>query len=123
MRLEKSAGSIRDRLAQYVASEYKDTSENPIRVRLIFRMIFSPEEGYPFFNYVEEFHRERNIIAECIQKSGDTRERNIDAEMTSTALMGTMLIQILEFLFTGKQTLTRRNAKKLINLHLPYSKH
>jgi len=121
LRLEKSGGTIRDRLAQYVSLEYSDNSRDPDSVRLIFRMMFSPEEGYPYFNFLEEFQRERKIISDCIRSSDEETFRKIDPEMTATALMGTMLIQILEFLFTGKPTLTRRNAQKLIDLHLPSS--
>jgi TetR/AcrR family transcriptional regulator len=121
LRLEKSEGSIRERLAQFVASEYGDTRRDPACIRLVFRMMFTPEEGYPFFNFVEEFQRERKIIADCIRASEEDSVRKIDPERTVTALMGTMLIQILEFLFTGKQTLTRRNAEKLIDLYLPIS--
>jgi TetR/AcrR family transcriptional regulator len=121
LRLEKSGGTIRDRLAQYVSLEYSDNSRDPDSVRLIFRMMFSPEEGYPYFNFVKEFQRERKIISDCIRSSDEDTFRKIDPEMTATALMGTMLIQILEFLFTGKPTLTQRNAQKLIDLHLPSS--
>ena len=121
LRLETSDGSVRDRLAQFVVSEYSDTKRDPASVRLIFRMMFSPEGGYPSFNFVEEFQRERKIVADCIRRSNKGTARDADPEMTSTALMGAMLIQTLEFLFTGKPTLTRRNAQKLIDLYLPYS--
>jgi len=118
LRLEKSGGSMRDRLKQFVSSEYSDTRRDPESVQLLFRMMFSPEEGYPYFNYVEEFQRERKIIADCMRRSDEDSIRKMDPEMMSTAIMGTMLIQILEFLFTGKQILTKRNAQKLVDLYL-----
>ena len=121
LRLEKSDGPIRDRLSRFVSSEYVDTRRDPESVRLLFRMMFSPEEGYPYFNYVEEFQRERKLIADCIRNSNENAIQTIDPEMIATALMGTMLIQILEFLFTGQHTLTQRSAQKLIDLHLPSS--
>jgi len=119
MRLEKSTAPIRERLKQFVTAEYLDTRRDPESVRLLFRMMFSPEESYPYFNYVEEFQRERKIIADCLHKSDEDSKHNADPDLIATAMMGTMLIQILEFLFTGKKTLTQRNAQKLIDVYLP----
>jgi TetR/AcrR family transcriptional regulator len=119
MRLEKSKAPIRERLEQFVSAEYSDTRSDPESVRLLFRMMFSPEEGYPYFNYVEEFQRERKIIADCLHKSDEDSKHSADPDLIVTAMMGTMLIQTLEFLFTGKKTLTQRNAQKLIKLYMP----
>jgi AcrR family transcriptional regulator len=119
MRLEKSDGTIRERLKRFVFAEYSDAQRDPDSVRLLFRMMFSPEEGYPYFNYVEEFQREQKIIADCLNKSDEDSKYNVDSDMIATAMMGTMLIQILEFLFTGKKTLTQRNVQKLIEMYLP----
>ena len=82
-------------------------------------MMFSPEEGYPHFNFVEEYIRERAIIADCIRGGEEDNAGQKDPELTSTALMGVMLVEILEFLFTEKNTLTKKNARKLIDLLLP----
>ena len=121
MRLEKSDGTIRERLERFVFAEYSDALRDPDSVRLLFRMMFSPEEGYPYFNYVEEFQREQKIIADCLNKSDEDSKYNVDPDMIATAMMGTMLIQILEFLITGKKTLTQRNVQKLIEMYLPSS--
>jgi hypothetical protein len=84
-------------------------------------MMFSPEGEYPHFNFVQEFKRERMEIAKFIkEKNEDGVSR--DPELISTALMGMMLIEILEYFFTGRRTLTRRNAEKLVDLLLPSSK-
>ena len=37
----------------------------------------------------------------------------------SSALMGVMLIRILEYFFTGRPTLSRRTAEKLVDLLMP----
>jgi AcrR family transcriptional regulator len=122
LRLERSDGSVRERLTRFTIEEFFDTKRDPYSVRLIFRMMFSPEEGYPYFNFVEEFLRERRILADCI-RSEKEKELKADPEDMATALMGTMLLYILEFLFTGKRTLTQQSAKKIIDLLLPQTKN
>jgi AcrR family transcriptional regulator len=120
LRLSKFRGSLRERLILYVTSEFRNCRKDPNSVRLLFRMMFSPEGEYPHFNFLEEFKRERMIIAGFIKEA--RKGRNFpDPESISTALMGTMLMQILEYFFTGRRTLTRRNAEKLIDLLLPTS--
>jgi TetR/AcrR family transcriptional regulator len=118
LRLSKFSGSLRDRLILYVSSELRNCRKDPENVRLLFRMMFSPEGEYPYFNFVEEFKRERKVIAGLIREHG-TEERASDPELVSTALMGMMLITILEYLFTGRKTLTRDTAERLVDLLLP----
>ncbi len=118
-RLAKSSGSVRERLVEFVSSEFSDCKRDTNSIRLIFRMMFSPEEGYPYFNFVEEYIQERGIIADCIRGGEEENEVRKDPELTSTALMGVMLVEILEFLFTEKNTLTKKNARELIDLLLP----
>jgi AcrR family transcriptional regulator len=96
MRLEKSKAPIQERLKQFVSAEYSDNRKDPESVRLLFRMMFSPEEGYPYFNYVKEFQRERKIIADCLHKSDENSKHNVDPDLIVTAMMGTMLIQTLD---------------------------
>jgi AcrR family transcriptional regulator len=111
---------MRDLLVSYVSAELANCKSDPDKIRLIFRMMFSPEGEYPPFNFVEEFKRERKIIAQSIKKS-DIGKRCKDPELVSSALMGMMLMEILEFLFTGRRTLTSDKAKKLVDLVLPNS--
>jgi TetR/AcrR family transcriptional regulator len=119
--LSSFRGSLRDRLILYVSSEFSNSKKDPNSVRLLFRMMFSPEGEYPNFNFVREFKRERMEIAKFIsEKSAGGLSR--DPELISTALMGMMLIEILEYFFTGRRTLTRRTAEKLVDLLLPSSK-
>jgi AcrR family transcriptional regulator len=118
-RLAKSSGSVRDRLVEFVSSEFNDCKSDTNSIRLIFRMMFSPEEGYPHFNFVEEYIREREIIAGCIRENAEGVPGRREPGLISTALMGVMLVEILEFLFTEKNTLTKQNARKLVDLLLP----
>ena len=119
LRLARSSGSVRDRLVEFVSSEFIDCKRDTNSIRLVFRMMFSPEEGYPYFNFVEEYIRERSIIADCIRGGEEDTPGRKDPELTSTAIMGFMLVAILEFLFTHKDALTKKKARKLIDLLLP----
>lgn len=120
LRLSNFRGSVRELLISYVAAEFRNSRKNPENVRLLFRMMFSPEGEYPDFNFVEELKRDRAMLADIIRKhQGEGSCR--DPELVSTALMGMMLIEILEYLFTGRLTLTRRKAERLVDLVLPFS--
>jgi AcrR family transcriptional regulator len=119
LRLSNSRGSLRERLVPYVHSEFRNCRRDPNSVRFLFRMLFSPEGELPYFNFIDEFKRQREVISGFIKERIDAGERLPDPELTSTALMGMMLIQILEYLFTGRRTLTQRNAEKLVDILLP----
>ncbi len=120
LRLAEYRGSLRDRLILYVSSEFRNCTRDPNSVRLLFRMMFSPEGEYPRYNFVEEFKREREIVAQLIGEYIPKRN-HANLEMISGALMGMMLIQILEYFFTGRRTLTRSTAEKLVDLLVPAS--
>ena len=100
LKLSKYRGSLRDRLILYVSSEFRNCRNDPNSVRLIFRSMFSPEGEYPRFNYVEEFKREREMIALFIQEN-TPKMRSSNPELISSALMGVMLIRILEYFLYG----------------------
>jgi AcrR family transcriptional regulator len=118
LRVSSFKGTLRERLVLYVASEFRNSRRDPNSVRLLFRMMFSPEGEYPHFNFVREFQRERKTVAGFIQATEGYGPRQ-DPELVSTALMGMMLIEILEYFFTGRRTLTHRQAEKLVDLLLP----
>jgi TetR/AcrR family transcriptional regulator len=118
LRLSGYRGSLRERLTLYVSSEFNNCKKDPNNVRLLFRMMFSPEGEYPHFNFVQEFKHERMIVARLIRESTGGAALP-DPELVSTALMGMILIEILEYFFTGRRTLTRRKAEKLVDLLLP----
>jgi len=115
LRISQDQGSLRERLVRYVTSEFRTCMRDPSTMRLLFRMMFSPEGLYPPFNFIEEFRREREVIAHIIRADKATHRRD-DAELMSGALMGMMLVQILEYFFTGKRTLSRRTAERLVDL-------
>ncbi len=120
LRLSKFRGSLRDRLILYVSTEFHNSQRDPNTIRLLFRMMFAPEGEYPHFNFLEEFKRERSVVAGFIREQ-DRDGNHRDPELIATALMGVMLMQILEYLFTRRRTLTRRNAERLVDLLLPSS--
>jgi TetR/AcrR family transcriptional regulator len=118
IRLSNVHGSLRDRLILYMNSQFINCKKDPNSNRLLFRMMFSPEGEYPYFNFVKEFKRERKVVAGFI-KEQFPEVKPSDPELISTAMMGMMLIAILEYLFTGRRTLTRKMAEKLVDLVLP----
>jgi AcrR family transcriptional regulator len=120
LRLSEYRGSLRDRLVVYVSSEFRNCRLDPHRVRLLFRMMFSPEGEYPRFNFVEEFKREREVIGQFINQHTPKRG-HASSELIAGALMGMMLMQILDYFFTGRRTLTRSTAEKLVDLLVPAS--
>jgi AcrR family transcriptional regulator len=120
LRVSSFKGTLRERLLLYVVSEFRNSRRDPNSVRLLFRMMFSPEGEYPHFNFVREFQRERRTVAGFIRETKNNGPMQ-DPELVSTALMGMMLIEILEYFFTGRRTLTRHKAEKLVDLLLPTS--
>jgi len=121
LKLSKYRGPLRERLILYVSSEFRNCRKDPNSVRLLFRSMFAPEGEYPQFNFVEEFKREREIIAMFIREHMP-KQHSSNPELISSALMGIMLIQILEFFFTRRPTLSRRTAEKLVDLLMPFSR-
>ncbi|HTY63116.1 MAG TPA: TetR/AcrR family transcriptional regulator [Acidobacteriota bacterium] len=119
LRLSNYRGPLRERLVLYVSSEFRNCSKDPNGVRFLFRSMFAPEGEYPQFNFVEEFKREREIIAMFIGENMP-KIRSSNAERISNALMGMILIHILEFLFTLRPKLTRRTAEKLVDFLMPF---
>ncbi len=116
--VSKIRGTLRERLVQFLYAEFGDTKRDPVRVRFLFRMMFSPEREHPFFNFIEEFEKQRNVIAGFIQEGIDTGRVNGNARFIATALMGMELIAILEHLFTQRPTLTRHSAEKYVDILL-----
>ncbi len=120
LRLSIYRGSLRDRLVRYVSSEFRNCRKDPNSVRFLFRSMFAPEGEFPYFNIVEQYRREREIIAMFVRERMPAG-RSSNPELISGALMGIMLIQILEFFFTGRPKLSRQTAENLVDLLLPFS--
>lgn len=120
LKLSTCRGSLRNRLVLYVSSEFRNCRKDPASVRFLFRSMFAPEGEFPHFNMVGEFKREREMIAMFIRENMP-KKRSPNPELISSALMGIMLIQILEFFFTGQPKLSRHTAERLVDLLLPFS--
>jgi TetR/AcrR family transcriptional regulator len=118
LRASKGRGNLRARLVRILDEEFRQTREDPVRVEMILRMIFAPPEQRPFFSYIEESEKQRDLIAGVFQDAIETGEAWGDARRLATALMGINLIAVLEHHFTGRSTLTRRSAERYVDLLL-----
>jgi len=114
----QSRGTLRERLVAMVRTDFQATKENPMRAKFILRMIFSPGEQHPLFDYVKEMEKERRLIADVLQSGIDAGTMRGNARDLATSLMGMQLIATLEYLFTGRATITRRRAEKCVDLLL-----
>ncbi len=114
----ESVGSLRQRLVRIAHGDLQSVKKAPDRARFVLRMIFSPEEDRPFFDFVRATERERDVIAAVLQKS--VREGRIlgNPRDLATCLMGMDLMAMLEWLCTGRRTLTLRTAEKNVDLLL-----
>ena len=114
----QSRGTLRERLVRIVYNDFRTTKEDAVRATFILRMIFSPGEQHPLFDFVGEMERERRMIAGVLQegvRGGALRGNPIEL---ATSLMGMSLMATLEYLFTGRPTLTRRRAGLCVDLLL-----
>ncbi len=118
LKVSKVRGTLRERLLWITWSGFRETRNDPVSYMFLFRMIFSPAEQQPYFNYIEEFESERRILAQILQEGIDAGQAYGSAKNLATALMGMQLMATLEYLFTGRPTLTRRSAEKFVDILL-----
>ena len=118
LRASQTRGSLRQRLVHMVQTDFRATKEDPVRVKFILRMIFSSGQQHPLFDYVAEMENERQIIASVLQNGIDGGEVRGSARDLASALMGMQLFATLEYLFTGRKTLSRRRAEMCVDLLL-----
>jgi AcrR family transcriptional regulator len=111
-------GTLRERLVRMVQTDFRATKEDPARVKFVLRMIFSPGEQHPLFDYIAEMEKERLVIAGVLQEGIDAGLLRGNARDLATALIGTQLFVTLEHLFTGRPALTRRRAERCVDLLL-----
>ena len=111
-------GSVRERLVRMVHADFMSTKEDPLRTKFVLRMIFSPGEQHPLFDYVREMEKERRLIAGVLQEGIDAGNVRGNAGELATALIGMQLIATLEHLFTSRPTITRRRAEGCVDLLL-----
>lgn len=118
LRASKTSGALQQRLTRIVYDDLRPVKEDPWRARFLLRMVFSPEEERPYFDFVRELERQRQVIAGVFQEGIDAGELKGDARELATVLIGMDLIVILENLLTGKPILARRTAERHVNLLL-----
>ena len=120
-RLLRSAqfrGKLKEKLTNYLHSEFQDALKNPVLTRFLFRIMFSPTTETPFFNFIEEFERQRLVIGEFFLEGDKSTRNHRNAQFYATMLMGMKLIAILEHFFTKRPTLTKRNAERYVDFLL-----
>ncbi len=118
LRASQSRGSLRERLVRMVQTDFLTTREDPMRVMFLLRMIFSPGEQHPLFDFVREMEKERNLIGGVLQEGVDAGLLSGNVRELATALMGMQLMATLEHLFTGRSTITKRRAELCVDLLL-----
>ncbi len=115
LRASKVKGPLRQKLIRIVHEDLKSTLDDPLRVQFVFRMIFSPEGQRPEFNALDSMERQRDFFAGVFREGITSGELQGDPRHLATMLMGINLVLVLEHLFTGRPTLTRRNAEKVVD--------
>lgn len=118
LQASKSAGSLRERLVRIVHEDLQSVRKFPVRAQFVLRMIFSPESDQPYFDFVRESERERDVIATVLREGIEGGQIRGDARELATNLMGMDLMVILEYLCTGRSTLTRKRAERNVDLLL-----
>jgi len=118
LQASKSAGNLRARLVRIVHEDLQAVRKAPIRAQFVLQMIFSPEEQRPYFDFVRESERERDVIAEVLQEGIEGGQIRGNAKELATCLMGMDLMTILEHLCTGRSTLTLKRAERNVDLLL-----
>jgi AcrR family transcriptional regulator len=118
LRASNVRGNLRTRLIRILSEDFRGVRRDPVKVEMLLRMIFAPAEQLPHFNYVHEMEKQRKVIAGVFQEAMDAGEARGDPRRLATALMGINIIAVLENLFTGRATLTRRSAEEYIDILL-----
>jgi len=118
LRASKTEGGVRSRLVNIMLSDFRSTKEDPVRVRFLLRMAFSPEEEHPFFDFVSELEKKRELLTEILQLGIDKGEAKGDPRELATALMALEHYATLEHLFAGHSLLTRKKAEILVDIVL-----
>jgi len=111
-------GPLRERLVRMVYTDFSLTKQDPVRTKFVLRMIFSPGAQHPLFNYVAEMEKERRLIAVVLGHEIDAGILRGNPYELATHLMGMQLMATLEYLYTGRPTLTRRRAAKCVDMLL-----
>ncbi len=111
----RTKGSIRQRLIRIVSSDFRSVRDAPERVQFLLRMIFAPEDQRPYFDYVKEMERQRQVIEGVLKEGIDAGLARGNPRELATALMGMNLMAILEHVTTGRCTVSRRAAERQVD--------
>jgi AcrR family transcriptional regulator len=114
----QARGTLRERLVRMIYADFSLTKDDPVRTKFVLRMIFSPGAQHPLFDYIAEMEKERRWIASVLQEGIDGRALRGNARELATNLMGMQVIATLEYLLTGRPTLTRRRAAQCVDVLL-----
>jgi len=114
----QTRGSLRERLIRVVQNDFRASKEDPARTMFVLRMIFSPGDQHPLFDYIKAMEQERRVIAGVFQDGIEANDLRGNARELASALMGMSLFATLEYLFTDRPTLTRRRAEQCADLLL-----
>ena len=118
LRASQVQGSVEERLANILWTDYQDARKNPQRVRFMLRMFFSPEEKHPHFDFIRELESQRKLITSVFREAIQDGYLKGSPKELATAMMSLELYAILEYLYTGRPTLTRARAEASVNLLL-----
>jgi TetR/AcrR family transcriptional regulator len=118
LRVSKMRGSLRDRLIRVLYGDFQEVRKNRASTEMFVRMVFAPAEEHPPVDHLKEMNDQRDIIAAIFQEGVEAGEVFGEPHRLATTLMGISTIAILENLFTGRNTLTRRSAEKFIDIIL-----
>jgi AcrR family transcriptional regulator len=116
LRSSERKGSTRDRLVTILHDSFKSTKADPSRIQFVLRMIFAPEDDHPYFNYVEEMVKQREVLAGILQEGINRGETRGDPYRLAGALQGIQLMAILENLLAGHPSLTKRSAEECVDI-------
>jgi TetR/AcrR family transcriptional regulator len=119
LRASRIKGSLRQKLIHISYNDLCAAKASPARIRFMLRMIFAAEEQRPYFNFIEEMEKQRQVIAGVLLEGIQAGEMDGDPRQLATALIGMNLIAILENMFTGKPTLSRKSAENSVDILLP----
>jgi TetR/AcrR family transcriptional regulator len=118
LRASKTRGSLRDRLVRVLYNDFQEVKKNRASTEMFVRVVFAPAEEHPPVEHLRELEEQRAMIANIFAQGVATGEVAGEPHRLATVFMGISTIAILENFFTGRNTLTRRNAEKFIDILL-----
>jgi TetR/AcrR family transcriptional regulator len=118
LRVSKAGGSLRERLVRVLYNDFREVRRDPSQVEMILRTMFAPDSEVPSSNCIEEMEQQRKVIAGFFREAVAKGEAQGDPHLLATALLGINTIAVLEYFFTRRRTLTKRNAERYVDVLL-----